>query len=50
MTNAVTPATSRAAFVIGEERIARRVVERHGGTLESESDADGTTVRVRLPD
>ncbi|MBS0225295.1 MAG: HAMP domain-containing histidine kinase [Proteobacteria bacterium] len=30
--------------------IARRVVERHGGTLESESDADGTTVRVRLPD
>lgn len=30
--------------------IARRVVERHGGVLESESDANGTTVRVRLPD
>ncbi|MBS0217109.1 MAG: HAMP domain-containing histidine kinase [Proteobacteria bacterium] len=30
--------------------IARRVAERHGGALESESDADGTTVRVRLPD
>lgn len=30
--------------------IARRVVERHGGVLESESGANGTTVRVRLPD
>ncbi|WP_439922613.1 50S ribosomal protein L11 methyltransferase [Nitrobacter sp. JJSN] len=27
MTNAVTPATSRAAFVIGEERIAKRAVD-----------------------
>ncbi|PNS08773.1 histidine kinase dimerization/phospho-acceptor domain-containing protein [Solilutibacter silvestris] len=30
--------------------IARRIAERHGGALESESNADGTTVRVRLPD
>lgn len=30
--------------------IVRRVVERHGGELESQSDAGGTTVRVRLPD
>ncbi|MGG6462966.1 sensor histidine kinase [Solilutibacter silvestris] len=30
--------------------IARLAVERHGGELQSQSDADGTTVRVRLPD
>lgn len=30
--------------------IARLVVERHGGDLETESDEYGTTVRVRLPD
>lgn len=30
--------------------IARRIAERHGGALESHSDASGTTVRVRLPD
>ncbi len=30
--------------------IARLAVERHGGELQSHSDADGTTVRVRLPD
>lgn len=30
--------------------IARRVAERHGGELELRSDADGTTVWVRLPD
>ena len=30
--------------------IARRVVERHGGELQMQSDAGGTTVRVRLPD
>ncbi len=30
--------------------IARRVVERHGGELQVQSDASGTTVWVRLPD
>lgn len=34
MTNAVTPATSRAAFAIGEERIARRAVDLLTETLE----------------
>ncbi|MBW8824627.1 MAG: HAMP domain-containing histidine kinase [Xanthomonadales bacterium] len=30
--------------------IARQIAERHGGDLESRSDANGTTVQVRLPD
>ena len=30
--------------------IARLVARRHGGTLAAETAADGTTVRVRLPD
>jgi ribosomal protein L11 methyltransferase len=34
MTNAVTPATSRAAFAIGEEQIARRVVDLLAESLE----------------
>ena len=34
MTSAVTPATGRAAFVIGEERIARQVVDRLAECLE----------------